>query len=177
MLFRFSVPLGAGVAAALVLSDGAWAVAAAAGAFAWFLVIWPIVWNPRLVEHPIETPFVLLLAAFWVAFSVFPLVGVGVVQIVENVVGSRNSDWDAQYVWAVLTGVPIALLTSLVTRFARSRLSFADDPIDDAEYDEDESRNWKQRVDWHRLRELSAWAPWGIVAAFILLFLRGRWRA
>jgi len=178
LLFRLSLPLGAGVAAALALTDGEWEVAAAAGACAWFLVIWPIVWNPRLVEHAIEAPFVLLLAAFWVAFAILPLVGVALVGVVENVLGSPDSDWDGQYVWAVVTGVPIALMINVAGRLARSRLSFADDPVDHAEDDdEDEPRGWRARVDRDRFSELPPWAPWAVAAVSVLLLLRGRSRA
>ena len=128
VLFRLSLPFGSGMLAALLAPTDEALVACIAGALCWFLVIWPIIWNPRLVTHPIHRPFIGVLAAFWAAFTVLPLAGVGVAILIEDVLQGQASELSAQYVWAVITAVPIGVAVKLTTRFASQRLSFVDDP-------------------------------------------------
>jgi len=137
VLFRLSLPFTSGVLAALLVPTDEALVACLAGALCWFLVIWPIIWNPRLVTHPIHRPFVGVLAAFWVAFTVLPLAGVGTAVLIENVLRGQASELSTQYVWAVITAVPISIVVKLATHLASQRLSFVDDPQDTTEPEPD----------------------------------------
>lgn len=136
VLFRLSVPLVAGAGAALLVPQQDVAVATASGALCWFLIIWPIIWNPRLVSHGFHLPFVAMLGTFWVAYAAIPLSGVAIVNVVQDVAAGRAPEWQEQYVWGVITGLTFAGVAKLASGFAARRLSFADDPQPDVEPEE-----------------------------------------
>ncbi len=143
VLFRLSIPFAAGALAALLVSDDALLVGAVSGGATWFLVIWPIIWNPRLVSHRYSWPFVGVLAAFWLAFISLPLAGGALVEMITSVVSAEGAEWKSQYAWGLVTGVTFTAVAEGTSWIARRRLSFADDrsPVDSSRGDEDE-------VDW-----------------------------
>lgn len=174
-MFRLGIPFVAGVLAALIVDDVAVEVGMASGCLAWFLVLWPIIWSPALVPHPLHLPFLSVLAAFWAAFAILPGGGALAVLLVTDVVNGTAPEWQTQYAWAVLT-LPVGLSVSAACSFAGKRLSFADDlpdePPDDYEH---HAASWYQRM--HRL---GYWAPpawvWILGALVFALARRHRGR-
>jgi hypothetical protein len=128
VLFRLSVPIIAGAVAALLAPEDEFLVGAISGGLCWFLVIWPIIWNPRIVSHGFHLPFVAVLTVFWIAYATLPLAGAALVNIVSDVISGDAAGWQAEYVWAVITGIPIAGLARVTSSFAARRMSFVGDP-------------------------------------------------
>lgn len=145
VLFRLSIPLAAGGVAALLAPDNALAVGAISGGGAWFLAIWPIIWNPRLASHRFTLPFVGILVAFLLAFAALPLAGVALEEAISGVISAEGAEWKAQYVWGLITGVTFSIVAEGASWFARTKLSFVDDSLpitvsgsdEDADVDED----------------------------------------
>ena len=148
VLFRLSIPFAAGGLAALLVSDDAILVGAISGGATWFLVIWPIIWNPRLVSHRYSWPFVGVLFAFWLAFISLPLAGGSLVELISNVISAEGAEWKSQYAWALVTGATFTAAAEGTSWLARRRLSFVDDrssaadssrgEADEEEWEEDE---------------------------------------
>ena len=128
VLFRLSIPLVSGAIAAFLAPNDALLVAGIAGAICWFLVIWPMIWNPKLINSHGFTPlFVTLLAAFWLAFAALPVAAAALVEIARDVFAGDAGEIETQYVWALVTGMSFGICLGGVNWFAGKRLTFADD--------------------------------------------------
>lgn len=128
VLFRLSIPLASGAIAAFLVPDDALLVAGIAGAVCWFLVIWPMIWNPKLISsHGLTPLFLALLAAFWLAFAALPVAAAALVEIARDVFAGDAGEIETQYVWALVTGMSFGICVGGVNWFAGKRLTFADD--------------------------------------------------
>jgi hypothetical protein len=58
VLLRLFVPFASGALAALLAPEDEFLVGSVSGGVCWFLIIWPIIWNPRLVSHSFHLSFV-----------------------------------------------------------------------------------------------------------------------
>ncbi len=113
----------------MLVPDDALAVGAISGGGAWFLAIWPIIWNPRLASHRFTLPFVGVLVAFLLAFAALPLAGVALVEAISSVISAEGAEWKAQYVWGLITGATFSIAAEGASRFARTKLSFVDESL------------------------------------------------
>lgn len=182
ILFRLSIPLIAGMLVPLLISDNKRAVAAAAGAICWFLVLWPIVWAPSLLfPHAKAWPIVGLLLAFWAAYTLFPIAGVSITEIAQGVARNGDLKWGSLFLEAILTTIPISTATWLLSRLVDQRVTFADDDflddeVPDTEIEELDSYTPSLR---ERFESASAAVPEGLVSlatlvVLLLIVLRGR---
>jgi hypothetical protein len=149
VLARLLVPFLAGALAYALSGDCAAGVAAVAGGVAWFLVIWPVVWNPRLLEQGWSWTLALVVALFQMAFVVLAVAGAGITEAIARGVDGDTSELQSQYAWALLTSLPLSALAAGASWFAGRRISFADDPYPEAEITPDDD-----------LDEVSVWREW-----------------
>jgi hypothetical protein len=177
VLFRLSVPFVAGVAVAFLAPEREAVVACAAGTLCWFLVIWPIIWNPRIVGHPMRPAFLAVLGSFWIAFATLPIAGVALGDVMRDVFAGAAPEWQAQYVWAVVTTLPISVGVWGITTLAARRLSFTDDvgalpaSEDDTWLDEPEKSG-----EWWPANAFGSRIPWVLVGLVAGLLIRSAGR-
>lgn len=173
VLFRLSVPFVTGAVAALLAPEDEFLVGAVSGGLCWFLVIWPIIWNPRLVSHRFHLPFVAVLVVFWIAYATLPLAGAALVHIVSDVISGDAAGWQAEYVWAVITGIPISVLVKVVSSFAARKMSFVGDSSEASESSSEE-RKEEDLDDWELpaiLGDPPVFALVGAVTGIVLIAL------
>lgn len=192
VLFRLAIPFSAGLLVPLLPVDDENLVAVAAGALAWFLVLWPIVWAPALMVPPIAGLrwLVALWLVFWVAFATLPLSGVALMNWIRAVLNDPDASWwEEQIAGQLFLLIPVLGITLFVASLVNQRVPLrgGDDPpseeLDDEEWQYDEEpqrRSLLEPAAWHFTAAIysAILVPFLLLGILVAIVTKGRsWRA
>jgi hypothetical protein len=176
ILFRLSIPFAAGMLVPLLLSSDERAVAAASGAIAWFLVLWPIAWTPSLLfPHSRAWPIVALLISLWTGFTLLPIAGVTTTELLRDLLHEGSTSWGSKFAEAVVTALPITALISITGWVARRRITFADDPEPQSEssvVDQPYRPSFREKIDAASYAIPYGFVNLGILFVLVLILVR-----
>jgi hypothetical protein len=187
ILFRLAIPFSAGLVVPLLVQENELWVAAASGALAWFLVVWPILWSPDIMLPGERRGWIaVLLGAFWVAFAFLPVLGATLTGWIQSVVSDSDAEWwRTAIAQELILLLPVSLGWALLVRVARRRVTFShEEPRADLseevdwpmEEEESDSRRWFEPAPWHMSVVLLAIVllPVVLVAILVAIISRGR---
>lgn len=152
VLARLAIPFLAGCIAHFLSDDSARAAAWAAG-IAWFLAIWPVIWNPSLLERGWHPALIAVVLAFQCAFVALAVAGVTAASVIEAGLTGEAPVIQQQYAWAVATSLPLSAVAAGLSKLAGRRVTFADSfdaetKPDDLSETDDESTTAAEWIDW-----------------------------
>jgi hypothetical protein len=192
VVFRLAIPLTAGLMVPVLPGvQNERAVAMAAGCFAWFLVLWPIAWAPKVMVPPLPQRSVRLIVALWIAWWVFftflPLSGAALLLWIREVLSDPQAPWwETQLAGELLTVIPLTVAAILVTRLVNKELPrLGDELFDEEEQWLDPEREYSARsggstlldmeeLQWRAVRFSALATPVVLVIAIIALVRRAR---
>jgi hypothetical protein len=131
VLFRLGLPVAVGAPVAPLTNRNGYVVAALAGGAIWFLLIWPVLWNPSLLPEARRGWIFALIFAFWGAYVALPPAGVALEKFVIAATGEHEIDWAATALQGVFGIALSSVVVGGLNRAARTRLSFAEDEYRD----------------------------------------------
>jgi hypothetical protein len=165
LLFRLAIPVVAGVTVALLLSQNEVLVACFAGFSTWLLLIWPVVWNPSLIEQEPRWPLYGLLLLFWGAYTILPVAGVAAESFVVDLGARHDVDWTRVLLEGVSNVAFSVVVVGAGTWLLSRRLTFAEDRLD-----EPVEEDWVyEPTARERFEARSSLINAGLAAAIILL--------
>lgn len=181
VVFRLVIPLLAGAASSLLLGGYHADVAAIAGAAAWFLILWPIMWNPKIVDRPLHAGFLGVLFVFWAAYALLPVAGAAGATWLADTLDTSATEWKTQFAWSLPTGAVFSVLTWAITRAWGARVSFANDPaprsIPVVEDGPPPQRSLRTRATFWMKYESSQWASALVLVSAVVWIFSGVRRA
>lgn len=189
ILFRLAVPFTAGFLVPVLPGvESERLVAVSTGFFAWFLILWPIAWAPRLMIPQLSTRsvrlIVLLWLLWWLFFTLLPVSGAALTAWIRSVLSDPDSSWwEAQLAGQLFLLIPVSVIAFAATKLIDKEVPrLGDELFDDAEDDsssyagyEHESMSWwsMDADEWrYRARQASTLAIPLLLIALIVAFLR-----
>lgn len=173
VLFRLAIPFTAGVLVPLLPGvENDRLVAVLSGFLAWFLILWPIAWAPRLMVPPLKGVrwIIALWLGWWVFFTVLPLGGVAVMTWIKNVLNDPDSSWwESALAGELLFVIPFGILAFLFTWGVNKRVP----RLGDEQFEEQEEWSESEDFDHYERRSMSLLEPaeWHFTAALFSVMI------
>lgn len=148
VLFRLAIPITAGLVVPLLPGVGNDSlVAVVSGFLAWFLILWPIAWAPRLMVPQLKGVrwIVALWLGWWAFFTVLPLGGVAVMTWIRNVLNDPGASWwESELAGELLFVIPFGVIAFGFTWIVNKRVP----RLGDEQFEEEDE--WPESDDYER---------------------------